>query len=151
MINPIVIDLSVRLPPSPVQVKRKNQKLEIRGIPATDTLEYVMRDAETQSKYYVIHRPTEDVVLSRVRLHIGLENQLIEAQVTSAIRLLDGGTTIIEYVLDQANGELYLPSQLQEESQLRPPYQKSAIKLTEKRGSTDTYKGTTTPLEHLRD
>lgn len=106
-------------------------KVKVTGIPQENTVEYLARDAATQSKYYVVHRPA-DQGYNSFRLNIGPRTGLKEAVVAHVERYKDGGTTSINYTFEGLNGTLYFPT----------PFDKEAK-------PTDTYNGYTVQLEKL--
>ncbi|MFA5175766.1 MAG: hypothetical protein WC413_00700 [Candidatus Nanoarchaeia archaeon] len=114
-----------------IQVEIKDEVLYVTGIPDGHKLEYAAWDAETKSKFFIVHLPKEDWDYNSFRLHIGEEKQLVEAQVQRTERFRDGGTTNIDYILDGRQGRLHFPT------------------ILERANPTNTYRGKTVELESL--
>lgn len=121
MTKTIIISLSGKKPEeeikttkSEVQVEIKGDNLHITGIQDCDYLEYAARDVNTQSRFYILHAH-KTIGYPSIRLHIGLENELVEAKVTNVERFRDGGTTNITYILADRKGELFFPSPLKKD------------------------------------
>jgi len=117
---------------SDIQIQIRGNSLKVTGIPHKDVVEYVAIDAETKSKFYVVHRPKENWNYPDFRLHVGSENELRETKVEKVERYRDGGTTVIDYVLAGIPGALRFPT----------PFERD-------KKPTDNYKGRIIELERL--
>ncbi len=112
-----------------VLIKAIEGVLEVEGI----VINYIARDAETKSKFFVVHRPKGNWDhYDSFRLHIGTEVGLMEAQVQHVERAINGVTINIDYFLAGVQGRLHFPT----------PFDKEAK-------PTDTYNGKIVELETL--
>jgi hypothetical protein len=93
-----------------IQAKVERDNVYITGIPDDNIAVYLARDAKTKSMLYLVHHPKEIKDYSCFRLHIGKQEELIEARVLNVERLRDGGTTDIEYILNGKRGRLHFPA-----------------------------------------
>ena len=112
---------------SPVQLKLDGNNIVITGIPKDHTLEYLAKSQH--DLYYVVHRPTKDWDYDDFRLHIGEQTALVEAKVKNPIRLRDGGTTNIQYILYGQSGEFCAPTHPDQEAFITDTYNGSTLTL----------------------
>jgi hypothetical protein len=95
--------------------------LVITGVPDDQALDFVYMSGDTNSfktneKLYVLHDMKYGLgEKSKPRLHIGLENQLVEAEITRRLLLRDGGTQEINYTWRGQEGMIHIPSPLIED------------------------------------
>ncbi len=128
MTQTIKIDLSKKetksthynaAPLSDIQARMENNFLIITGVPKGDVIKYVARNS--YSELYVVHESKHKSNRYSYRLHVGLENNLVEAKVTEVCNIshvtkrcrngafLTGGTMHVDYLLKGISGEFQFP------------------------------------------
>lgn len=99
---------------SDIQLKIKDEKIVITGIPQEGRLEYLAKSRD--DTYYVVYSPTKSRNYNNFKLTIGKENSFVEAKVDSVIRLRDGGTTDIAYEINGLYWNIRFPPRLKQEA-----------------------------------
>ena len=102
----------------PQDIILKNGKvLNLREMPEGHKIEYLANSLEGEC-FYLVYAPhiTEETVdkfpdyYGSFGLYVGTPDEMREADVEEVFRWRDGGTTQINYVLENEKGQLYFPS-----------------------------------------
>ena len=115
----------------------KNEKiLNLREIPEGHKIEYLANSVESEC-FYLVHAPhiTEETVdkfpdyYGSFGLYVGSLRRMQEADVKKVIRWRDGGTTQIDYVLENKKGQLHFPSRRNKNAMASDTFDGEVVKL----------------------